>query len=90
MTLSAGSQSGRGPRSAPRFSRGFVVLAGSWLPGQALDFSHGSQPSGQAAGVLSPVTWFREGSDEGQESLRNSVGTGDYCKIQHGARVDAD
>lgn len=59
-------------RGAPRLLWSVVVAEGSRLPGRASDFSHGSQPLGRTAGVLSPVTSFHEGSDEGQESLRNT------------------
>lgn len=60
---------------APRLLWSVVVAEGSRLPGRASDFSHGSQPLGRTAGVLSPVTSFHEGSNEGQESLRNTERT---------------
>lgn len=65
-----------------------VDVAGSWLPGQAVEFSHGSRTLGQTAGVLSPVTSFHAGSNEGQESLRNSVGTGARCKTLYRTCAD--
>lgn len=69
-------------RGAPRsFCCSLVDVAGSRLPGQALDFSHGSQTLGQTAAVLSPVTSFHAGSNEGQESLRNSVSRGPAVKL---------
>lgn len=71
------------------FCCSLVDVAGSWLPGQVSDFSHGSQTLGQTASVLSPVTSFRAGSIEGQESLRNSVGTGARCKTLYRTRADA-
>lgn len=52
-----------------------VVAEGSRLPGQASDFSHGSQPLGQTAGALGPVTSSHEWSNEGQEGLRNTERT---------------
>lgn len=69
-------------RGAPRcFCCSLVDVAGSRLPGQASDFSHGSQTLGQTAAVLSPVTSFHADSNEGQESLRNSVSRGPTVKL---------
>lgn len=57
-------------------STGSQYSSGLLLPGQASpDFSHGSEPLGQTAAAISPLTLFHEWSNGSQVSLRKLVCT---------------
>lgn len=64
-----------------RFCCSLVDVAGSRLPGQASDFSHGSQTLGQSAGVLSPVTSFQAGPTRAKRAWETQSAQGPAVKL---------
>lgn len=68
--------------------RGSQHSGGLLLPGQASpDSSHGSEPLGQAAAAISPLTLFHERPNGSQMSLRKPARTVHPCKTQYGTRA---